>query len=109
MDTAIRAAGTARAWQQGTRLGRLIAEHQLPRPAKVSTWNVPRPGTGQTRIEARMAAPADLFALAVAEDAELQACAADEGQAQAYVSLGPIRQQITAFWAGPLSTVESGS
>lgn len=103
---AVLASHHARAWQLGTHLGRLLNEHEVARPAHVDTRCLDgSDGTGQVRVSAEMAAPADLFRLARGTDSHLYPCRASDTGEQAYVDLGlGLHRYVTAYWAGPTST-----
>ncbi len=104
------ACGVARAWQQGRRLAQLLTEHDVPRPEAVwsTVYTDPPRIAGYTEVRARMASAADLIALAGRSRLPLGAVdSSAPDTAHAYVSSGPPSAEITAYWAGPLSTVES--
>lgn len=99
-------AGVARAAVLGRQLAAIITEHQIPAPRRVETFVYTRPKiAGQTSVTAYMREAADLFMLAYATGAQIEACpSALPDRFQAYVSLGPDqRRALDAVWAGPLS------
>lgn len=96
---------TARAWQSGTRLARLLLKHDVPRPAHVRTHSYPdgMDQEGQTMVYATMTSAADLLRLARSTGSRPLLCEGAQGEEQAALHLGATRRQISASWYGPVS------